>query len=73
MLKGEILVIEGSAINGFASSAIVIGEVASLAHERRNDPMEEASLVVKGLSADLGLHVSNAEFPEILGGLWRNI
>lgn len=40
----KVLVTEGLAIDGLASSAIAACKVTSLAHEARNDAMEGAAL-----------------------------
>lgn len=40
MLEGEVFVGEGTPVDGLASSTVVVGEVASLSHEVRNDTME---------------------------------
>ncbi len=45
MLQSEIFVFEFVAVNGFSSSTVVIGEIASLAHEIRNYSMEYATSV----------------------------
>lgn len=40
MLELKVLVLKLGSVDGFASSAIVVGEVATLAHEVRDDSME---------------------------------
>lgn len=49
MLEQEIFIIELCSIDGFASSAVVIGEISSLSHEVIDDPMEVRSLVSEAL------------------------
>ena len=40
MLQLKVLVFKLVAINGLSSSAVVVGEVAALAHELGNDAVE---------------------------------
>lgn len=47
VLQSEVLVFEFLSIDGFPPSTIVLSEVSSLAHEVRNNTMENASLVTK--------------------------
>lgn len=49
MLEQEIFIVELRSIDGFASSAVVIGEISSLSHEVIDDPMEVRSLVSETL------------------------
>ena len=49
MLDVEVLVREGSAIYGLASSAVMVGEVSSLCHEISNDAMEMGAFVSETL------------------------
>jgi hypothetical protein len=49
MFQFEVLISEFLAIDTFASSTISMGEVATLAHEARNDPVERAALESKAL------------------------
>lgn len=45
MLQGEVFVFEFVTVDGFAASAVVVGEITSLTHEVWNDTMESGSLV----------------------------
>jgi hypothetical protein len=49
MFDCEIFIIEFSAINGFATHAIMVGKITSLDHELRDDSMEVTILISKGL------------------------
>lgn len=40
MLQGEVLILELIAIDGFATGAIVIGKITTLAHEVWNHAVE---------------------------------
>lgn len=51
VLQPEVLIGELVAIDGLAASAIVVGEIAALAHEVWNDSMETGALVTKALLA----------------------
>lgn len=66
VLQAEVLIGELVAVDGLASSAVVVGEIASLAHEVWNDAMETGSLVAETLLA-------GAQSTEIFGGLRHNI
>ena len=58
MLELEVFICEFLAIDGLATSAIVVREVSSLTHEVGDDPMEGTSLVSVSL-------LSSAESSEI--------
>jgi len=66
VLQTEVLIGELVAIDGLASSAVVVGKIATLAHEVWNDAMETRSLVAKALLA-------GAQSTEVLGGLGHDI
>lgn len=66
MSKLKVLVLEPGAINRFTTSTVVIGEIATLAHEVRDHPVETATLVAKTL-------LSGAESAKILRRLRDNI
>lgn len=51
VLQTEVLIGELVAIDRLASSAVVVGEIAALAHEVWNDAMETGSLVAETLLA----------------------
>jgi len=61
VLQLEVLIGELVAVDGLATSSIVVGEVASLTHEVWNDPVEGRSLKSESL-------LSRAESTEVLGG-----
>jgi hypothetical protein len=60
MFKSKVFIAKLSSIDGFASSAIVIGEITTLAHEVGDDTMEDTTLVTKTF-------FTSAESPEIFG------
>jgi len=66
MLQWEAFIFKLGSIDRFASSAVVVGEVTSLAHEVGDNTVEDAVLVSKSL-------LSGAQGTEILGGLRYNI
>lgn len=66
VLQLEVLVSKLAAIDGLATSAVVVGEVATLAHEVGNDAVEDAALVTKAL-------LSSAQSTEVLSGLGHHI
>ena len=45
MLQLEVLILKLVAVDGLATSAIVISEISTLAHELGDDAMESGSLV----------------------------
>ena len=47
MSQLKVLVLELVAVDAFAASAVMISEVATLAHELGNDAMERAALVAE--------------------------
>ena len=60
----------GLELVAFSSGAIVVGEVSTLAHESRDDPMEDAAFEVEGFARRLSLALlAGAEAPKILGRL----
>lgn len=50
VLELEVLVLKLSSIDTLSTSAISSGEVTTLTHELRDDAVEFAALVVKGLA-----------------------
>jgi len=66
MLKSEVLVGKLLTVDRLATSAIVIGKIASLTHEVRDDSMETAALEAESLLA-------GAQRTEVLGRLGNYI
>jgi hypothetical protein len=66
VLQRKVLVLELVAVDRLASSAIVVGEVASLAHEVGNDTVECGALVAVALLA-------GAQRAKVLACLWDDI
>ena len=66
MLQLEVLICKLLAVDAPATSSIVLGEVTSLAHEVRDDPVESAALESEALLAC-------AQGTEVLGCLWNHI
>lgn len=66
VLELEVFVSELATVDGLATSAIVVGEVTTLAHEVGDDTVEDGALVAKALLA-------SAECPEVLSSLGDNI
>jgi hypothetical protein len=62
VLEGEVLVLELVSIDGLSASAVVVGEVATLAHEVGDDTVEGGALVSVSLLA-------GAQGAEVLGSL----
>lgn len=63
MLQGEVFVFEFVAVDGFATGAIVIGEITGLTHEVWNDTMENGSFVSETL-------LTSAQCTEVFASLW---
>jgi len=66
VLQAKVLVLELVAIDGLATSSVVVGEVTTLAHETGDNPVEGGSLVAESLLA-------GAQGTEILGSLGDDI
>jgi len=66
VLQLEVLVGELVAVDRLAASAVVVGEIAALAHEVGDDAVENGALVAESLLA-------GAQGAEVLGGLGHNI
>lgn len=66
MLQRKVLVLELLAIDGNATSAVVLGEVAALEHEVGDDAVEGRL----GVAMLLGL---SGQFAEVLGGLGDHV
>jgi hypothetical protein len=50
MLQHKVLISKGPAIDGLAPSPVAPGEVATLTHELRDDPMERGAFEVQRLA-----------------------
>uniref|UniRef100_A0A8C5EZD5 Uncharacterized protein n=1 Tax=Gouania willdenowi TaxID=441366 RepID=A0A8C5EZD5_GOUWI len=66
VLQLEVLISKLLSIDGLTSGPIVVGEVAALAHEVRDDSMEGAPLVAKAF-------LSSAESSEVLRRLRHHV
>lgn len=66
MLQLEVLVFELLAVDGLAPGTVVVGEVASLAHEAGDDSVEDGALVAESL-------LPRAESAEVLRCLGHHI
>jgi len=66
VLQGEVLVRKLLAIDGFSTSAVVVGEVTSLAHEIVDNTVEGGALVAVTL-------LSSAKSTEVLSSLGGDI
>lgn len=66
MSQLEVLILEPSAVDGLSASAVVVGEVTTLAHEIRDHPVETATLVAETL-------LSGTKRAEVLRRLGDNI
>jgi len=69
VLDLEVLVLELSAVNRLAASAVAAGEVSALAHEPRDDPVKPRALEVERLTPSALALLASAEATEILGAL----
>lgn len=66
MLQCEVLIRKAASVDGLPSRAIVVGEVASLAHEGWDHPVEGGAFVAKAL-------LTSAQGSEVLCCLWHDI
>ncbi len=66
MLQLKVLVLELVAVDGLAAGAVVVGEVAALAHKVGDDAVERGPLVAEPLLA-------GAEGAEVLGRLGHDV
>lgn len=64
--QDEVLILELVAVDGLASGAVVVLEIATLAHEVRNHTVEGGILVAEAL-------LSGAESTEVFACLWSYI
>jgi hypothetical protein len=65
----EVLIRELLAVDGLASGAVAAGEVTRLAHEVRDDAVEDAVLVAEGLARPADPLLAGAQRPEVLARL----
>ena len=73
VLELEILVVKLLPVYRLSAHAVPQGEIPSLNHEILNDPVEGASLVMKGLPALPRSFFPGAETPKVLCGLGGNV
>lgn len=66
MLQGKVLVFKLGTVDGFATSSVMVGKIATLAHEVWNDTMECRSFVAKAFFA-------SAQRTEVLSSFWDNV
>jgi hypothetical protein len=66
VLEGEVLVRELLAVDGLAAGAVAAGEVATLAHELRDDAVEGGALEVERLARLAHALLAGAEATEVL-------
>lgn len=69
VLHLEVLIVELAAVDGFATSAVALGEVTSLNHELGNDTVEATALVVEGLASLAKTFLASAKSTEVLSSL----
>ena len=65
----EVLIRELLAVDGLAAGAVAAGEVTRLAHEVRDDAVEDAVLVAEGLARLPDPLLAGAQRPEVLARL----
>ena len=65
----EVLIRELLAVDGLAAGAVAAGEVSALAHEVRDDAVEDAVLVVEGLARLADALLAGAQRAEVLARL----
>jgi len=66
VLEVEVLVVELVAVDGLAAGAVVVREVTTLAHELRDDTVEDGAGEPEPL-------LPGAEYAEVLGGPWNDV
>ena len=69
----EVFIPELGTIDGFASSTIALGEITSLTHEARDDPMKDAAQEVQALSRLALAVLPGAERPKVLRSLGHHV
>merc|ERR1712004_275448 len=69
VLQDEVLIGELVTVDGLAASAVAPGEVATLAHEIRDNAVEVGALEVQGLARLASALLASAESAEVLGRL----
>ena len=73
MLQIEVLVVELVSIDGLATSAVSVGEVAALGHESGDNAVELASLEVEVFARVALAGGSVSESGEVLGSLGHGV
>lgn len=66
VLQGEVLILELVAVDGLATSSVVVGEIAALAHEVGDDTVESGAFVSESLLA-------GAQCSEVFTRFWSYI
>jgi len=66
VLQCKVLIFKFVSVDGFSSSAIMVGEVTTLAHEVGNDTMEYASFIPKTF-------FTSAQSTEVFSCFWYYI
>lgn len=66
VFQGEVFVCEFATVDGFASGAIVVREISTLAHEIGDDTVESGTFVTETF-------FSSAQRSEVFGGFWHYI
>ncbi len=69
MSVGEVLISELAAVDGLATSAVALGEIAALSHEAGDDSVEGRSLIVERLALGARSFLTSAESAEVFGGV----
>ncbi len=70
MFEFKVFVLKFASINAFTSGAISVLEISALNHEARDQSVENAAFVVKGLAAFACAFFSCAKRLEIFSGFW---
>jgi hypothetical protein len=73
MENRKILVVKFRSIDGLATGAVTLREVAALNHEIVNDAVERGALVVQRLPFGANAMLTCAQSSEILGCSWRRL
>jgi len=73
VLELEVLISELVSVDGLATGSVSDGEITTLAHELRDDTMEDGTLKVEGLAGLAHTLLTGAEASEVLNGLGDHI